>query len=232
MAWLDERRERPAREAPPLIDRLLRRARRMEAPSRGIRSSSALPMAACEACFRHYLVQDLDFITSPALTALPPSRRDAGRHPRRGGGAFGDRRPRDGLHVAYCAGWGLGEAAMAAATEADATIAYTRFVLERGPRRRPARSADGTRTCVVGYAEIGRCLRPTRGLASTAIRIRPGSKPTPPMISSRSRLTTPTVQRLAARRAAMLAASPCLTTFRQATRLEAALGDGLASAGE
>src|ERR1700732_2719498 len=37
-----------------------------------------------------------------------------------------------GLHVEYCRGWGLSEAAMAAEPEALQTIAYTRFVLDRG----------------------------------------------------------------------------------------------------
>ncbi len=36
------------------------------------------------------------------------------------------------LHVAYCAGWGLSEADMAAEPEAQATMAYTRYVLEKG----------------------------------------------------------------------------------------------------
>src|SRR5216684_1423057 len=37
-----------------------------------------------------------------------------------------------GLHIEYCRGWGLSEAAMAQEPEALETIAYTRFVLDRG----------------------------------------------------------------------------------------------------
>ena len=62
------------------------------------------------------------------------------------------------LHVAYCAGWGLTEAEMEALPEDPATIAYTRFVLERGMAGDLLDLHVALAPCVIGYAEIGRWL--------------------------------------------------------------------------
>ena len=59
-----------------------------------------------------------------------------------------------GLHVDYCRGWGLSEAAMAAEPEALETIAYTRFVLDRGLGGDRLDLEAALAPCVVGYAEI------------------------------------------------------------------------------
>jgi thiaminase/transcriptional activator TenA len=64
------------------------------------------------------------------------------------------------LHVAFCRGWGLSEAEMAALPEADATMAYTRYVLECGLRGDLLDLEVALAPCVIGYAEIGgRLLR-------------------------------------------------------------------------
>jgi thiaminase/transcriptional activator TenA len=58
------------------------------------------------------------------------------------------------LHVDYCRGWGLSEAAMNAEPEAPATIAYTRFVLDRGLAGDRLDLEIALAPCMIGYAEI------------------------------------------------------------------------------
>jgi len=57
------------------------------------------------------------------------------------------------LHVRYCAEWGLTEAQMAAEPEDLETMAYTRFVLERGLAGDRLDLDTALIPCVVGYAE-------------------------------------------------------------------------------
>jgi len=59
------------------------------------------------------------------------------------------------LHVAYCAGWGIDAATMEAAPEAEETMAYTRYVLERGLAGDVLDLEVALAPCVIGYAEIG-----------------------------------------------------------------------------
>ena len=59
-----------------------------------------------------------------------------------------------GLHIDYCRGWGLSEAAMVAEPEAPATIAYTRFVLDRGLAGDRLDLEAALAPCIVGYAVI------------------------------------------------------------------------------
>src|SRR3546814_16650970 len=66
-----------------------------------------------------------------------------------------------GLHIAYCRGWGIGEAEMAALPEAPACIAYTRFVLARGMAGDLLDLPVALAPCIVGYAAIGRRLAAT-----------------------------------------------------------------------
>ncbi len=63
------------------------------------------------------------------------------------------------LHVGYCAEWGLSEADMQAEPEALETIAYTRFVLERGLAGDRLDLEAALIPCLVGYAEIAARLR-------------------------------------------------------------------------
>ena len=62
------------------------------------------------------------------------------------------------LHIAYCSEWGLSEADMAAETEALETIAYTRFVLDRGVSGDLLDLQAALAPCVVGYAEAVEAL--------------------------------------------------------------------------
>jgi thiaminase (transcriptional activator TenA) len=59
-----------------------------------------------------------------------------------------------GLHIEYCRGWGLSEAAMAGEPEALAMIAYSRFVLERGLAGDRLDLEVALAPCLVGYAVI------------------------------------------------------------------------------
>ena len=113
-----------------------------------------------EPCFRHYLVQDylflIHFARAYGLAAFKGETLADIRAAATGLSAIVDREMQ--LHVAYCAGWGLHEAAMAATAEADATIAYTRFVLERGLAGDLLDLQVALAPCIVGYADIGRAL--------------------------------------------------------------------------
>lgn len=62
------------------------------------------------------------------------------------------------LHVSFCADWGLSEADMAAEPEAMETVAYTRFVLDRGLAGDLLDLHVVLSPCVLGYAEIGTSL--------------------------------------------------------------------------
>ncbi|HEX5454219.1 MAG TPA: TenA family protein [Stellaceae bacterium] len=59
-----------------------------------------------------------------------------------------------GLHIEYCRAWGFDEAAMAAEPEAMETVAYTRFVLDRGLAGDRLDLEVALAPCVIGYAEI------------------------------------------------------------------------------
>ncbi len=87
-----------------------------------------------EAAFRHFLVQDylflIHFARAHALAGFKATQLTDIRAAAAAVSAIVDvEMP---LHVSYCAGWGLSEEQMAAASEAMETMAYTRFVLERG----------------------------------------------------------------------------------------------------
>jgi thiaminase (transcriptional activator TenA) len=58
------------------------------------------------------------------------------------------------LHIEYCRGWGIDTAAMQAASEALQTVAYTRFVLDRGLAGDRLDLEIALAPCVIGYAEI------------------------------------------------------------------------------
>src|ERR1700736_2263062 len=86
-----------------------------------------------EACFRRYLVQDYLFLFHFARAwGLAVYKSDTLAEMRRAQRLVAATLDVEiGLHIDYCRGWGLSEAAMAAEPEASETIAYTRFVLDR-----------------------------------------------------------------------------------------------------
>ena len=113
------------------------------------------------ASFRHYLIQDylflIQFARAYALAVYKSDTLDDMRQAGRGMSAIIDREM--SLHVGFCAGWGLSEADMAATTEATATVAYTRYVLERGMAGDLLDLHVALAPCIVGYAEIANWLK-------------------------------------------------------------------------
>ncbi|GGF55232.1 hypothetical protein GCM10007301_13570 [Azorhizobium oxalatiphilum] len=114
-----------------------------------------------EAAFRAYLVQDylflIQFARAYALAAYKSRTLADIGVAQEGLAAI---LHETGLHVRLCARWGLSQADMEAAAEHQATVAYTRFVLDCGAAGDLLDLHVALAPCVVGYAEIGRALAP------------------------------------------------------------------------
>lgn len=110
-----------------------------------------------EAVFRHYLGQDylflIHFARAYALAAYKATDLADIRQAAAGLSTIVDMEM--DLHVKFCAGWGLTEADMAALPEADQTMAYTRYVLEKGLSGDLLDLHVALAPCLVGYGEIG-----------------------------------------------------------------------------
>ena len=63
------------------------------------------------------------------------------------------------LHVKFCSDWGLTEINMEELPEAPETMAYTRYVLERGLSGDLLDLHVALAPCIIGYAEIGSLLK-------------------------------------------------------------------------
>lgn len=63
-----------------------------------------------------------------------------------------------GLHIKYCASWGISEADLMVLPEARATMAYTRYVLDAGNRGDLLDLHVALAPCLIGYAEIATWL--------------------------------------------------------------------------
>ncbi|HLY45668.1 MAG TPA: TenA family protein [Stellaceae bacterium] len=111
-----------------------------------------------EAAFRRYLVQDYLFLLHFARAwGLAVYKSESLAEMRRAQALVAATLDVEiGLHIEYCRGWGLSEAAMAAAPEALETVAYTRFVLDRGLAGDRLDLEVALAPCIVGYAEIAR----------------------------------------------------------------------------
>jgi thiaminase/transcriptional activator TenA len=111
-----------------------------------------------EAAFRRYLVQDYLFLLHFARAwGLAVYKSETLAEMRRAQALVAATLDVEiGLHIEYCRGWGLSEAAMAAAPEALETVAYTRFVLDRGLAGDRLDLEVALAPCIVGYAEIAR----------------------------------------------------------------------------
>src|SRR5713226_346378 len=109
-----------------------------------------------EAAFRRYLVQDYLFLLHFARAwGLAVYKSDSLAEMRRAQSLLAATLDVEiGLHIDYCRGWGLSEAAMNAEPEAPETIAYTRFVLDRGLAGDRLDLEIALAPCMIGYAEI------------------------------------------------------------------------------
>ena len=122
--------------------------------------AGTLPQAA----FRTYLVQDylflIQFARAYALATYKSRAITDMRAAQTGLAAILDEM---NLHVRLCRRWGLSPADLEATPEHQATIAYTRFVLDCGAAGDLLDLHVALAPCVIGYAEIGRNLAP-RGI--------------------------------------------------------------------
>jgi thiaminase/transcriptional activator TenA len=119
--------------------------------------AGTLPQAA----FRTYLVQDylflIQFARAYALATYKSRTLADMRAAQAGLAAILDEMD---LHVRLCGRWGLSPEEIEAAPEHQATVAYTRFVLDCGAAGDLLDLHVALAPCVIGYAEIGRNLAP------------------------------------------------------------------------
>lgn len=113
-----------------------------------------------EECFRHYLGQDylflIHFARAYALAVYKSETLDDMRQAAAGMAAILDEM---GMHVKYCHEWGIPQEEMTALPEATATVAYTRFVLEKGLAGDLLDLHVALSPCIVGYGEIANLLK-------------------------------------------------------------------------
>jgi thiaminase (transcriptional activator TenA) len=109
-----------------------------------------------EACFRHYLAQDYLFLRHFARAwGLAAYKSDTLEEMRRAARILAATLDVEmGLHIDYCRRWGIAENVLEASAEAPETIAYTRFVLDRGQSGDRLDLEVALAPCVQGYAEI------------------------------------------------------------------------------
>ena len=109
-----------------------------------------------EACFRRYLIQDYLFLMHFARAwGLAIYKSDILPEMRRAQRLVAATLDVEiGLHIDYCRSWGLSEVEMGAEPEEPATIAYTRFVLDRGAAGDRLDLEVALAPCIVGYAVI------------------------------------------------------------------------------
>ncbi len=177
-----------------------------------------------EPAFRHYLIQDylflIHFARAYALAAYKGETLDDIRSAMAAASALVDTEM--GLHVGFCAGWGLDEASMAAAPEASATLAYTRYVLERGMAGDLLDLHVALAPCVLGYAEIGLALSAD---PATCRNGNPYAKWIDMYAGEEyqhvARAAAAYIEKLAVRRGAGARLDGLVRTFGEATRLEA-----------
>jgi len=117
-----------------------------------------------EAAFRTYLVQDylflIQFARAYALASYKSRRLEDIRSAQAGLASVLEETE---LHVRLCARWGLLREDIETAPEHQATVAYTRFVLDCGAAGDLLDLHVALAPCVIGYAEIGRALADAHG---------------------------------------------------------------------
>jgi thiaminase/transcriptional activator TenA len=176
--------------------------------------------------FRRYLTQDYLFLIQFARAYALAGYKSAGvadlRAAAAGLSAIIDVEMK--LHVAYCAEWGLTEAEMEAEPEAMETIAYTRFVLDRGLAGDLLDLHVALAPCIIGYAEIGNRLAPQATVPNHPYQAWIAAYAGPDYQAA-ARAAADTLDRLAAQRSAEARYPELAATFLTATRLEAAFWD-------
>ncbi|MFC3125779.1 TenA family protein [Pseudoroseomonas globiformis] len=114
-------------------------------------AEGTLPVAA----FRRYLIQDwlflIHFARAKALAAYKAESLEALRGKSQ---ALTALLSEMNMHLSYCTSWGLQEADVLAETEAPETVAYTRWVLDRGMVGDILDLEVALAPCTVGYGEV------------------------------------------------------------------------------
>ena len=113
-------------------------------------------------CFQHYLGQDYLFLIHLARAyALAAYKSETLADVRQAFlGLSAILNVEMDLHVQFCTNWGLSEVDMEGLPESNETMAYTRFVLEKGVAGDLLDLHVALAPCIIGYAEIGRKLAP------------------------------------------------------------------------
>jgi len=128
-------------------------------------ADGTLPAAA----FRRYLVQDYLFLVQFARAfALAAYKAESFAAFRDKIGAVSGLLHETTMHLGYCAEWGIAEDAVLAEPEASETVAYTRWVLDRGIAGDILDLEVALAPCTIGYGEIARLIEasPTRSRAA------------------------------------------------------------------
>jgi thiaminase/transcriptional activator TenA len=116
-------------------------------------------------CFKHYLAQDYIFLTHFAraygLAVFKSEHLDDMRQAAATLDALLNAEMK--LHVDFCARWGIDERTLLETPEAEANMAYTRLVLERGHSGDLLDLLVALAPCVIGYGEIGARLLDENG---------------------------------------------------------------------
>lgn len=116
-----------------------------------------LPLAA----FQDYLLQDYRFLLHFArANALAVYKSRDAAEIAQAADALATTITETGLHVRLAGRWGISPAELASVPEKQATVAYTRYVLDTGMAGDLLDLDVALAPCAIGYAEIGRELAP------------------------------------------------------------------------
>jgi len=114
-------------------------------------SDGTLPLVA----FRRYLIQDylflIQFARAKALAVFKAESIEAMRDKT---AAIGAILSETLMHLRYCAEWGIPEAEVRGTPEASETVAYTRYVIDRGLAGDILDLEVALAPCTVGYGEV------------------------------------------------------------------------------
>ncbi len=187
-----------------------------------------------QAAFRHYLGQDylflIQFARAYALAVYKSEHLSDMREAASGMAGILDEM---GVHTRLCESWGLSPDELGDLPEDPATVANTRYVLERGQAGDILDLHVALAPCVIGYAEIGgHLLRdPATNVEDNAfaewITMFAGDD-----YQDMARRQVDYLDRLMQERGGPGRMDSLVQTFRQATRLEAAVFDAGLAAGQ
>jgi thiaminase (transcriptional activator TenA) len=176
-----------------------------------------------ETSFRHYLIQDylflIQFARAYGLAVYKSQNLDEIREAAESIRVISDVEMR--LHVDFCRDWGVKEEDMQCADEAEDTMAYTRYVLERGLSGDLLDLHVALAPCMFGYAVIGKNLMASPDTILSDNPYRPwiemyaSDEYQEVMVSGSKKL-----DKLFESRAGEGRMPDLIKTFRQATRLE------------